>query len=224
MAIVAGVDGCKAGWVAVVLRDGRFERARLARTFRELLDAEPEVAAWGVDIPIGLTDGAPREADTFARTFVAPLRSSVFPTPPRAVVEAKSYPDAARLCTELTGRGLSRQSFGLSVKILEVDAFRDDPSIYEVHPEVSFRALAGEPLRERKKSWAGQARRLELLAGAGIVLPADLGEAARATPPDDVIDAAAAAWSANRIANGAASHLPDTLSQRDGDRPIAIWY
>jgi predicted RNase H-like nuclease len=40
---------------------------------------------------------------------------------------------------------------------------------------------------------------------------------------DDVLDAAAAAWTANRIATGQAMTLPDPPELSDGLR-ICIWY
>jgi predicted RNase H-like nuclease len=46
-----------------------------------------------------------------------------------------------------------------------------------------------------------------VLAAAGIVVPTDIGEAGRAGA-DDVLDAAAAAWSAGRIARGEARCFP----------------
>ena len=49
--------------------------------------------------------------------------------------------------------------------------------------------------------------RRTLLARHGIQLPDHLGDAGEAGP-DDVLDAAAAAWSAQRIATGHASRLP----------------
>ena len=50
--------------------------------------------------------------------------------------------------------------------------------------------------------------RRALLAGVGISLPGNLA-AAGAAAPDDILDAAAVAWSADRIARGQASSLPD---------------
>jgi predicted RNase H-like nuclease len=51
--LVAGVDGCKRGWVAVVLLDGRFREARLLEgvesSFAELADMK-RIA---IDVPIG---------------------------------------------------------------------------------------------------------------------------------------------------------------------------
>jgi predicted RNase H-like nuclease len=48
---------------------------------------------------------------------------------------------------------------------------------------------------------------------------ADIGDAGAA----DLLDAAAAAWSAARIANGHALSLPDPAQVANG-RQIAIWY
>jgi predicted RNase H-like nuclease len=90
-----------------------------------------------------------------------------------------------------------------------------------VHPEVSFRALGGRPLPASKRTWAGQAARRGLLEGAGIRLPDQLGRAGVAAP-DDVLDAAAAAWSAHRIADGRAASLPHPPQPDPLGRPIAI--
>jgi predicted RNase H-like nuclease len=54
-------------------------------------------------------------------------------------------------------------------------------------------------------------------------LPADLGDA-NAVGIDDVVDAAAAAWSAARIALGSARTFPASPQQRmPSGRVIAIW-
>jgi predicted RNase H-like nuclease len=54
------------------------------------------------------------------------------------------------------------------------------------------------------------------------VLPDELGPAGQA-PPDDILDAAAVAWSAHRMAIGAASSHPNPPEEDDGSK-IAIWY
>lgn len=77
----------------------------------------------------------------------------------------------------------------------------------EGHPEASFRALAGSPLRYAKRTWNGQMLRRQLLATAGIQLSDDLLEAGL-VPPDDVLDAAAMAWTARRVAAGISETLP----------------
>ena len=218
---VIGVDGCRNAWAAVTLIEGRFGRAALLPSLENVLEAEPEATVVGVDIPIGLPESGFRAADLEARQFVGPRRHSVFLTPPRAAVEAPTYLEAAAAARRLTGAGLSRQSYGLRSKILEADALAGD-RIHEVHPEVTFRALAGEPLALGKKTAGGALLRLRLLEHVGISLPTDLGPAAVA-PLDDLLDAAAAAWSAHRIATGQAETLPAGLSSAPPSEP-AIWY
>jgi predicted RNase H-like nuclease len=144
--------------------------------------------------------------------------------PPRAVWQETDFTNANRLCRELTGAGLSRQSWALRPKLLEANAIweRHPALLFEAHPEVSFRQMAGEPLAYAKKTWSGQARRRELLARHGIVLPDQLGPAGQA-PPDDILDAAAVAWSAHRMATGAALSHPSPPEEANGAR-IAIWY
>ncbi|MGW2628949.1 DUF429 domain-containing protein [Streptomyces chattanoogensis] len=229
MVTVLGVDACPAGWLAVGLHDGRFAEARVVTALHSLLAeaAAGSVAVVAVDMPLGLLDTGWRRADSEAAALLGPRRGSVFRVPPRAVWQEEEYDDARQRCRELTGAGLSRQTWGLAAKLREANACLAEPGgerLVEVHPEVSFRALAGgtAPLG-RKKSWAGQMARRSLLAAAGIVLPDDLGDAGR-TPPDDVLDAAAAAWTAHRIARGRAHSLPDPPERDAGGRPVAIWY
>jgi predicted RNase H-like nuclease len=95
--------------------------------------------------------------------------------------------------------------------------------IVEVHPEASFRELAGQPLEHAKKSAEGIRDRLTLLERQGIHVPTDL-TAIGGVEVDDVFDAAVVAWSANRYANRNARTLPPPeLWERDGDRIVAIW-
>lgn len=217
-----GVDGCKAGWVSVALTDGGLHGAGAFTTFGALLDAHRTAKVIAVDMPIGLVD-AGREVDQVLRAFLKGQASSVFTTPPRAALAAKSNDDAQRRSRELTGRGVSKQSLALAPKIFEVDAHAADPRIHEVHPEVSFRMMNdGNPLPHRKKSWGGMQARLRLLHRHGIALPPSLG-AADPVGIDDVIDAAAAAWSARRIHEGSARRFPEHPRQKDAGRTIVVW-
>ncbi len=221
---VVGVDACKRGWVAVVLADGRFAGAHLMATLAELLDSVQDVRVAGVDMPLGLVDHGWRDADAAAVAVLGPRRSSLFRVPPRPVWDEPDFAAANTRCRELTGVGMSRQAWGLGVKLREANDCRGRHSglLYEVHPEVSFRHLSGSPLPYAKTTWNGQALRRTLLRDHGVVLPDDLGVAGRAAP-DDVLDAAVAAWSAHRIAIGTAVSYPDPpQATDDGDR-IAIW-
>jgi predicted RNase H-like nuclease len=219
---VLGIDGWKAGWVAVVLEDGRFQEAIVAPALAALIEAWPDAACYAVDIPIGLVTEGKREADEAARTFLGARRSTVFPTPPRPALDASTYPEALATSRAFGGPGLSKQAYNLFPRIREADAFADDRRVVEVHPEVSFAVLSGAPVSMPKKTWAGQAVRRDLLDSAGIVLAGDLGAAGR-VPPDDVLDAAVAAWSAHRVAAGRARSFPEAPAQTDrSGRLIAI--
>lgn len=218
---VIGIDGWTKGWVAVLLLDGAFAGASIHRTAAAAIDAAKDARAIGIDIPIGMPSGDVRLADVEARARVGPRRSSVFNVPPRAVIEAEPYAEANRLSKERYGRGISRQSYALRDKILEVDSIaRRDKRIFEVHPEVTFAKMSDEPL-QYKKTWAGMNERRQLLRAAGIDLPTDLGPVG-VVPVDDILDAAAVAWTADRIARATAEAIP-TEAEFDGNLRMAIW-
>lgn len=177
----------------------------------------------GVDIPIGPPDAGERAADALARARIGPRRSSVFSTPPRAALEADDYQTALDITRDAWGKGISKQAYGLRHRILDVgQVARTDSRIFEVHPEVSFREMNGRPLDYSKKTWNGQVLRRRLLRDVGIDIPEEPLEAGN-VPVDDILDAAAAAWSAHRIAMGVAVSLPDP-PERFGGREVAIWY
>jgi predicted RNase H-like nuclease len=218
---VVGIDAAgKRGWIGVLADDEGFQGARVG-TLAEILEwAEPFDVA-GVDIPIGHLPSGVRQADLHARRFVGARRSSVFAAPPAAVLDAASYKEANVRLADMGLPLLSQQAFALIPKILEAAAVSADHRLFEVHPEVSFRAMADHGLAWSKKSWNGLLLRRRLLVEAGIALP-DVIPSAGDVVADDVVDAAAAAWSARRIAKGSARTLPSPPEQADG-RQIAIW-
>jgi predicted RNase H-like nuclease len=223
---VIGIDACPTGWVGIALAEDTKPVAVWATTIEQLIAQVDHVAIAAIDIPIGLPASAPRVADLEARKAVGVLRSSVFPTPIRPAIESETYAKANAISRTVAGVGLSRQAYGLRTKILEIDSWvQGTPlDVREVHPEVSFATLAGETLTTKKKSWAGACERRTLLAAAGIELDDDLGTAGTYAGYDDVLDAAAAVWTALRILKGQAVSFPAT-PETDGrtGRPIAIW-
>lgn len=215
----AGIDACLRGWVAVLVNSDGLT-VMTERALPDLIERCGSADIIGIDMPIGLTD-APRDCDVEARPFVGPRRNSVFMTPPADVILAETYEEANALARKRYGYGISRQAYALSPNIRIVERIASlDQRLIEVHPEVSFRALIGKPLEYAKTTWNGQQVRRSALRAAGLEPPELLDEAG-SVPPADVLDAAAAAWSARRYAEGIAEALP--RDARRGARP-AIWY
>ncbi|MDH3498754.1 MAG: DUF429 domain-containing protein [Acidimicrobiia bacterium] len=226
MAIVVGFDGCKAGWVGVKLENGLFTAAMVSETISAAIDAVPDAAAIGVDMPIGTPESEPRAAEREAKQLLGARAATIFLTPPQAVLEAPTYTAARLLSTQQFGRSVSAQAYALRHRILELAPLAAaDTRIHEVHPELAFREMnGGEPIAANKKSWAGQTRRRRLLARCGVDLPEDLGMAG-AVAPDDILDAAAAAWTAGRIARRRARRLPKSaLPSKSAVPREGIWY
>jgi len=159
-----GVDGCPEGWLAVVYSDSGYEGANVYRTVTDLWAAHRDADRILIDVPIGLREDSsePRACDTAAREALAPDRhASVFPTPVRAAAREASYEAAKAVQERLTDGSLNRQTWGIVPKIDEIDRFLlDTPAargtIRESHPEVCFRAFAGEPMTYSK---TGQPKR-----------------------------------------------------------------
>ena len=218
---VLGVDACRAGWAGVLWRpDGSLAvlvEPRIDVVFAAATTAGERPAVVGIDIPIGLPDSGRRGTDAAARAALPGKGSSVFPTLVRAAYEAASYAEGRAAMLAATAgepdgpRSCSAQAWQLGRKVLEVDAWAraGDPGtrVVEVHPEVSFATMAGAPLLESKKSPAGVVARRAALASRGLAgLPA---RAPRGAGLDDVLDAAAVAWTARRVLAGEARRLPD---------------
>jgi predicted RNase H-like nuclease len=224
--VVAGLDGCAAGWVLVTVPAegpvaGTLDVTVIANLEPVLTDLESgRMAAAAIDIPIGLSTCERRACDTEARRLIGPRRSSVFPAPVRGVLAATTYAEACEVSRRVCGRGISQQLFNILPKIREVDRLlspRLQSRLFEMHPELSFAMLAGAPMRSSKRTADGRAERLAALRHA-------LGHPGRPNrlvdrPPagakrDDVLDATVGAWTARRYMARAHVHLGGQLDER----------
>ena len=223
---VTGVDACARGWVAVSLvwsaTGGSSAPAKVSVAVSQTLDGLSLTGVVGIDMPLGLLADGWRAADALARRALGRRGVTVFAIPPRPVWQQPTYAEANRACRELTSKGLPAQTWGLRGKLLEADAYRrkSPARLYEVHPELAFAALAGAPIADSKHTPAGLAARRKLLAQAGLTVPAKVGGAAE----NDLLDAAAVAWSARRIAAGQAVTLTNPAQPADDNTEIAIRY
>ena len=237
---IAGVDGCRTGWLAALQHRGTGEiRIRILPDLQSLLDTPEAPPIIAIDRPIGLPDtieGPGRAAEQAVRPLLGLRQSSVFSIPSRDAVYAGEYRDACirALATSTPPKKISKQGFMLFHKIREIDALLRARSelterIFEVHPEVAFwRMNGGVPLSEPKKVKSraygpGIALRRRLLLEAGLPREHVEAEPPRGAGLDDLLDALATLVVAGRIVDGEATAFPNPPARDRHGIPIAIW-
>ena len=206
---IAGVDGCKGGWV-MVRRDeeGRFDR----QVFRPLAEL-PKTGIVLIDIPIGLPERGRRRCDLEARTMLGRRWMTVFTGVRRPLLSMASWKEA-NAWGKQDGEGVNKQLFGILPKIREVDDWiraARNLTFREGHPELSFCAAAGRPMKHKKKKKEGRDERLDALTSfidRAMVLEWLDRTRGSGAAKDDVLDALALCRSAARLALGCHSTLP----------------
>ena len=231
MSCAAGVDGCKGGWIALLLPESGEPTVLVTPRFADILDHASAPAIIAVDMPIGLPDAVGpggRGPERAVRAVIKGRTSSVFSVPSRLAVLIEDYRaaclEAAR--TSEPPKKVSRQAFNLFPKIRELDALMTralESRVYEVHPELAFwRLNDGQAMAHPKKSLPGRAERRAVLMRHGIPATA-LDRAPRGAGIDDLHDAAVSALIARRIARGAAVSFPGTPARDARGLRMAIW-
>ena len=216
----AGIDGCPGGWFCVGLDADTSWSVSVIAT-----DAVGSVATTAtaalIDIPIGLPDKGVEErlCDREARRKLGRGRgSSVFPVPARASLRARDFAEALAINRQITGRGISKQSWLIAPKIRAVDdLMQADRSLRgvlrESHPEVCFWALNGaKSMRYKKKTPEGRDERMALLlklfpAADSLFNEATTRYRRKEVAQDDIVDALVLAVSA-RLGAGRYRSLP----------------
>lgn len=234
---VAGADGFNGGWFVVLKRpaDGAIRRRRVP-SLAELVDAPEAPMYIGIDMIVGLPDRAERggrTCDQMARSLLGyPRSSSVFSPPAHAALNAETYDEARALHTGTAddAPGITIQAFHLLPKMREVDRLvtpeRQD-WIREVHPELAFYAMNDDRSVDASKHKPdGRQIRIDLLAAHGFAdMDAILDQhTGRGVGMDDVLDAHAVCWSAERMLNGHAQRLPpEDVPVNGRGRRMTIW-
>lgn len=251
MSTIAGVDGCKAGWIAAVRLPGEPPATAICSRIEDLIDTLPADAIIVVDMPIGLPEfihSGGRGPEMAVRPLLGPRQSSVFSIPSRAAVYAETQPfatldewyaahrRASAIARETSdpSRAISIQAFGIFSKIREIDELlRRRPQLrdrlVESHPEVAFWRLNGGQAMSLPKKVKGRVNppgmeeRRALLAQCGL----DRGFLDRPPPKgaadDDFLDACAMLLIAERVVDGLARPFPDPPLRDAFGIPVAIW-
>ncbi|MEP0234080.1 DUF429 domain-containing protein [Roseibium sp.] len=236
---IAGVDGCKAGWVVVSsdLRGQGPYQLQVFESFAVLLAHQPEFSTVAVDMPIGLPDHIGprgRGSEQAARKHLGQRQSSVFTVPSRAAVYTDDYLEACSVARETSDppKKVSKQCFYLFPKMREIDTVMTvalEERVFEVHPELAFWRLNGEAAMSLPKkiksrpNGPGLDQRRDLLVSHGFdktfldqVPPKGVGR-------DDLLDAAANCLIASRIAAGKAEPFPNDYRRDGKGLRMAIW-
>ena len=232
---VAGVDGCKGGWLCVALDVTSTMSAFVAKDVQDLVERLPSDCRIGIDIPIGLPATNSRQAELDARKVLGPRASSVFPVSLRVALDGATREAASDLQAAVHARRcrLSVQTWAIMPKIREMDSFLRahrnlTKRVFEVHPEVSFCHWNGmQPLSASKKRAAGKLQRSALI---DTIWPEErrrietlLRTEFRGNwAMDDLYDAFAALWTAKRIVRGDATAYPDTEATDAVGLPMRI--
>jgi predicted RNase H-like nuclease len=99
--------------------------------------------------------------------------------------------------------------------------------ICEVHPEVTFAAWSGSPIVASKKSDDGFTTRHALVSGhfgGGAYEKVRARYKRKDVADDDIVDAFAALWTAERIQRNAAGSLPSQAPVDSAAIPMRIVY
>jgi len=218
MSWVAGLDGVPHGWMAVLRNtvSGETRGLVLSRWTEILKVAErPEVIA--IDIPIGLLDEAQRggrQCDQVARNLLGRVRASaVFSPPVFGALSATTYPGAVLRNRQSSAcqLGISQQCYGLFDKLREIHSSitpEIQERVFEIHPELSFLEIAGHPTAMGKKTPAGIEERKKCLHGFAGLIEKFRKNRIPGAATDDLLDACAACWTAERIGKGIAVRIP----------------
>jgi predicted RNase H-like nuclease len=132
-------------------------------------------------------------------------------------LRAATWEDACSIREPVEGKRISKQAWAIVPRIAEVDhALRQKPArqgwVREVHPEVCFWAWRGEPMAHAKKHRLGREARLDLIGrylGAPAFHDVRLCHRKAEVGDDDILDAFAALWTAERVVQRKSATLPE---------------
>ncbi|MEL7083967.1 MAG: DUF429 domain-containing protein [Cyanobacteria bacterium P01_A01_bin.3] len=232
---VAGIDGCRAGWIAIALADRGFSH-KLLETSQDLLEFLQAATLTFIDIPIGLSDSeASRSCDRLLRDALRPhFSSSVFNPPVRQAVYARSYEEACQRNAAASGKKISKQSWNISIKIRLIDELLlTHPSlshtVLESHPEYLFFNLNDHHLTHKKKTDYGRLERLQLLAKFFPAVEDVFGQVRshylkKQMADDDIVDALGLAIGAQLTRKHGLMSLPHPIERDKHGIPMAIHY
>ena len=231
-----GIDGCKAGWIAISLDDDN-AGYWLLENDKALGEFFTDFDRIFIDVPIGLTEEEyTRQCDRELREILGPdYTASVFSPPIRPALHAPTYAEASMTSFETTGKKVTIQSWNITPNIRTVDQFLQQDEVlrdkvYESHPELLFRILNGNnSILQKKATKKGLRHRLGLLKDKSKFADdffRDIKEEYRRNQvdEDDIVDAMALALFARYSLEDEMKTIPEEPPVDSTGLPMAIHY
>ena len=230
-----GVDGYINGWCCCLIESE--VSIHLYKNIESVFNDFKSAKSIFIDMPIGLTSkNFEREVDIETRKLLPKkIKSSVFTPPCREALNTVKYKEANSINKEITGKGISVQSWNLNKKINELDYFLINNKnavkiIHESHPELCFfKSNQSNPLLNNKKTKDGIEERMKILRTEipnidNIVSSTFKNNKSNKIKIDDILDSIILAISSkNWKSNG--SRIIQQLENNDEKKiPISIYY
>jgi 8-oxo-dGTP diphosphatase len=196
--IVAGVDGCRFGWI-MVKWNGNAYTYGIYKSINDLVEENSDLKRILIDMPIGL--GSLKVKRTIEQKMRRELKyrhSTVFNPPCRKAVYELNDDAARKINIKLENKSLSVQSLNIRNKIRELDELLRTQNSYDIvesHPEICFKYLNnGVTLLSKKSNESGMIERLEVLSNFDKSIDKLLEKVSKETlrkhvKKDDIIDA-----------------------------------
>lgn len=169
-----GVDWGSTGWICAIYDQANWD-IEYHPSFLSVWHNHDDADSILVDIPIGLVQEGFRTCDELAKDELGKRQQSVFYTPPRPIFDCRSYPEAASEFEELTGRGMTTQTWSIMPRVRELDEFiaefpeahgghaGSSNGVRESHPEICFAHLGQDEETVSKLEDGGLDHRLSIL-------------------------------------------------------------
>lgn len=206
------------GYWTVTVEDASPVSVELFETLDDVLAHANEADAVGFDVPIGHDDpmgeaGGRRAPEAAAEALLGDAIDRILPCPPPVVFELDHFHQAQKRCEDEGWPELTRPIWGGRGRIAgATEAASEDARIVEAHPEVSFTVMnekhgGSGPPEHYGDGYEALVERTELLEAEGWAVAGTLE--AEDAEPRKLLDAAATAWTADRVARGIARTVPE---------------
>tara|TARA_B100001287_G_scaffold226171_1_gene195852 strand:+ start:3151 stop:3852 length:702 start_codon:yes stop_codon:yes gene_type:complete len=230
-----GIDGYINGWCCCVINNDI--DIQLHDSLNNFVNQNQTIKRVFIDMPVGLSSlKFSRKIDREVRKLLPKKnKGSVFTPPCREALIKNTYKEGNSINKDITGKGISIQSWNLNKKIIELDKLLINnlnlrSIIHESHPELCFLKFNhSKPLESNKKTREGIKQRVKLIQNE----IKNIGEILNNTVDkfrgtklkiDDILDAIILAISAKKWEKNGSRILTQLNTSDEKNIPVAVYY